>query len=92
LVLKLVFVHIVDFKGTEHRDNEKCYNVSVISFNDVVDTGEDYFSGVVDTGMVILTGVNATAVVVVKIGCFILVSLTPVRYYYTGVVDTGEYY
>ena len=42
--------------------------------------------------MVILTGVNNTAVVVVKIGCFIPVSLTPVRYYYTGVVDTGEYY
>ena len=64
----------------------------MISYNGDVDTGKVLYSGVIDTGMVILTGVNDTAEVFVKIGCFISVSLTLVRYYYTGVVDTGEYY
>ena len=64
----------------------------MISYNGVVDTGKVLYSGVIDTSMVILTGVNDTAELVVQIWCFIPVLLTPVRYYYTGAVDTGEYY
>jgi hypothetical protein len=64
----------------------------VISYSGVVDTGKVLYSGVIDTGMVILTGVNDSTEVVVKIGCFILVLLTPVRFYSTGVVGTSEHY